>query len=274
MAATHDIPNGPIVGSVSTARSRSVVRNIVALMLREMASRYGTRPGGYVWAVLEPLSMILLLSVAFSLLLRTPPLGTSFVLFYATGFVPFTLFRNIQGSVQNAIGYSRPLMIFPVVNWLDAVLARFLLNLLTTLLVGFILLAGILQLQDTRAILRFGPILDAFAMCGLIGLGLGMVNCILIGFIPVWKSIFAVIMRPLAIASGVILLYENLPGWVQDILWWNPLLHALGQMRAGFYPTYAAAYVSHEYVYGVAFVLNLFGLLMLRRHHRTLLGRF
>jgi len=43
-----------------------------------------------------------------------------------------------------------------------------------------------------------------------------------------------------------------MPSAVQNILWWNPLLHASGVMRTGFYPTYDAAYVSYGYTYGLA----------------------
>ncbi|MCC5956800.1 MAG: hypothetical protein JJU07_11910, partial [Natronohydrobacter sp.] len=43
-------------------------RSISALMLREMATRYGRTPGGYLWAVVEPLGMILILGYAWSLL--------------------------------------------------------------------------------------------------------------------------------------------------------------------------------------------------------------
>lgn len=259
--------------SATTSRGRSLFRNVAALMLREMSARYGNRPGGYVWAVVEPMSMIIMLALGFSLLLRSPNLGDSFILFYATGFLPFTLFRQVSLRVQSSIGFSKALMIYPVVNWIDAVVARMLLNTLTSLVVTFILLTGILTLQDTGAILKFGPMVEGYLMCIFVGLGVGMVNCVLTGFYPVWASIWAVVMRPLAIASGVILLYENLPEFVQKIIWYNPLLHALGLMRKGFYPGYEASYVSHIYVATVAMTLIALGLLLMRRYNRELLSR-
>lgn len=263
----------PVIKSVSNARGRNHLRTIVALMLREMSSRYGNRPGGYAWAILEPISMILLLAVGFSLLLRAPALGVSFILFYGTGVLPFTLFRDISKSVQGSIGFSRPLMIYPVVSWIDAVLARAILNTLTSLLVSFILLTGILRLETTHAIVNFAPVIEAYLMCAAIGLGVGLVNCVLSGFFPVYSAIWKMVMRPLAIASGVILLYDNMPGWVQDILWYNPLLHAIGVMRTGFYPSYTASYVSYVYVITFSMVLIALGLVLLRRYHREILSR-
>ena len=102
----------------------SLIRNILALMLREMSTRYGRTPGGYIWGVVEPLAAILFLAIGFSLLLRSPSLGTSFLLFYATGYVVFNLYQVISATTSQAIGYSKPLLMFPAVNWFDALVAR------------------------------------------------------------------------------------------------------------------------------------------------------
>ena len=47
-------------------------RIVMALMLREMATTYGRSAGGYLWAILEPILGIALLSVIFSLALARP----------------------------------------------------------------------------------------------------------------------------------------------------------------------------------------------------------
>ena len=48
------------------------LRVILALMLREMTTRYGKSTGGYIWAFAEPLGMIAILSAVFSMAIRTP----------------------------------------------------------------------------------------------------------------------------------------------------------------------------------------------------------
>ena len=70
------------------------LRVIAALVLRGMGARNSRSAGGYLWAILEPLGTTLLLALAFSLMLRSPPLGTSFILFYATGILPFRHYRR------------------------------------------------------------------------------------------------------------------------------------------------------------------------------------
>ena len=67
-------------------------RTIAALMLREMSTTYGQSAGGYIWAILKPVGMIVILSLVFSLMVRKPYLGTNFMLFYATGYLPYSFF--------------------------------------------------------------------------------------------------------------------------------------------------------------------------------------
>ncbi len=69
--------------TVSSRPKFQTLRVIFALMVREMATRYGRSWGGYFWALAEPVGTIAILSLAFSQFIRTPALGDSFMLFYA-----------------------------------------------------------------------------------------------------------------------------------------------------------------------------------------------
>jgi len=245
----------------------------MALILREMSTRYGRTPGGYAWGILEPLAAILVLSLGFSLIIRTPALGSSFLLFYATGYLPFDMYQNLSNMVARAISFSKPLLQYPAVTWVDAVLARFLLNSLTSILVSAILLTGILTVTETQTALSLPPIVTAMALAMILGLGLGVLNCVLIGLFPLWELTWSIITRPLFIASGIFFLYDTMPPLAQELLWYNPLVHITGLMRTGFYPTYTAAYVNEFYVLGISLVLLAMGLILMGRYHRDILNR-
>lgn len=265
-------PAAPQSPTAGLRRSWSTPRAIVALMLREMSTRYGRSPGGYVWAVLEPLGGVLILGMGLSLLVRTPSLGSNFFLFYATGFLPFTIYQNLALMVGRAIQFSRPLLFYPAVTWVDAVLARFILNSLSSILVTYILLAAILALADTQTVLDLPPILVSIGLAMLVGLGLGVLNCALIGLFPSWDMIWSIATRPLFLASGVLFLYEDMPRGVQDILWYNPLMHVTGYMRMGFYPMYSPNYLSLTFTIGFGMITLAMGLLLLGRYHRDILN--
>lgn len=257
----------------STQRRFASLRTITALMLREMSTRYGRTPGGYAWAILEPLAAILFLSLGFSLLIRTPSLGVSFLLFYATGYLPFSLYQTLSNTVARALMYSRPLLKFPAVTWADALLARMILNSLTGVVVAVLLFFGILAVVEHRAVLDLPPVVMSFALATLFGFGVGALNGVLMGLYPLWEVAWSIFTRPLFIASGVLFIYEDLPRVAQDILWYNPLMHITGLLRTGFYPSYQAAYVSQIYVVGCSLVVLTLGLVLMGRFHRDILNR-
>lgn len=257
----------------ATRRSFPALRAILALMLREMSTRYGRTPGGYVWAILEPVGALIVLSFAFSLLLRAPSLGNSFILFYASGYLPFIIYSNISAQVQNSISFSKPLLQYPAVSWIDAILARFALNLLTGVVVFIVVFIGVLQFTEATATLSLGPIVIAVLLSAVVGLGIGTLNCFLVGLFPVWGNIWGIVTRPLFLAAGVIFIYEDLPTSVQNVLWYTPWIHVTGLARTGIYPTYSPDYISFTVILLWALISLFFGLLLLRRHYQDILTR-
>lgn len=247
------------------------MRTIIALVLREMGATYGQSPGGYVWAVVQPIGIICILSVGFSLLVRSPSLGTSFLLFYATGFLPFDMYNILTQKISGALTYSRPLLAYPRVTWLDAILGRFVLNVLTLLTVSSIVFTAIMIFVESRTVLDVRYIALGFALSATLGLAVGIMNCLLKGLFPVWTIIWGVLSRPMFIASGVLFIYEDLPSGAQAFLWWNPVMHATGLMRKGFYSTYSGSYISLQYSFGVALLLIAVGLLFMRSNHQRVL---
>jgi capsular polysaccharide transport system permease protein len=247
------------------------LRVLGALVVREMGTKFGRSSGGYFWALAEPLGGIVLLAIAFSLALRSPPLGTSFLLFYATGMIPFSLFKTMSGGVAGAIKTNKGLLTYPVVTPLDAVLAKFVLNFMTITLVAAILLTGIILCFGLHVNLDLAAAALAVVMAGVLGLGIGTLNCVLFGFYPTWKNVWTILNRPLFILSGIFFTFEMVPKAFQAVLWWNPIVHIIGVMRSGFYGTYEAAYVSLPYVIGIGLGTFVLGAWLLRRHATALI---
>lgn len=254
-------------------RSFATSRVILALALREMTQTYGRSPGGYVWAILEPVGMILILSVGFALLMRSPSLGNSFLLFYASGYLPFALYKTLEKATSNSITYSRRLLLYPAVTWLDAIVARFALNLLINVMNMVLILGGILYFTEPGTVLDFPPIILAVTLAAFLGLGIGTVDCVLSGLFTVWSTIWKIAMRPLMIASAILYTYEDLPQQAQAVIWWNPLVHVTGLFRTGVFPTYYPQYISPAYVFGVSFVTLAFGLLFLSAYHSQIINK-
>ncbi|UWQ93552.1 ABC transporter permease (plasmid) [Rhodobacteraceae bacterium M382] len=250
-----------------TRRLRSV-RTITALMLREMATSYGRSVVGYLWAIIEPVAALTLMTVVFSAFLRNPALGSNFPLFFASGFLVFNIYVDVGNNVARAVQYSRPLLEFPAVTPLDALLARFLLNFLTHIIVIAIILIGIMAIYDLNQVMDYEKLTLAILLAGLFALSIGTFNCYLFVAFPSYAQIWAILNRPMFIVSGIFFLFDSIPQPFRDYLWFNPMVHIIGLTRAGIYPTYEASYVSVPYVVGLSLVLLLVGLHIMRRYLR------
>jgi len=254
------------------ARRFGGARTVLALMLREMATTNGRSPGGYLWAILEPVGGIFLLSLIFSLAFRHPQLGTSFAAYYATGLVPFVIFTSISNKLGIALQFSKPLLAYRPVTFIDAIVARFALNMLTETMVAYLIFTGVIVLFHERTHLDILTIAISLALAGYLGLGVGVLNCYLYMRFPVWQQLWGILMRPMVLLAGVVILFDSVPQPWRDYLWYNPLVHVIGLTRRGFYQGYDASYVSVIYVIGFASICLLFGLLFLRHSHRDLLN--
>lgn len=259
--------------SVSATPRYATFRAIGALVLREMSTAYGRSPGGYVWAVLEPSITILVLATLFSLGFRTPPIGENFAIFMATGFLPFFLYLEVSNKTAQAINFSKQLLNYPRVTFLDAILARFLLTIITRVLVSYIIFAFILTVFETRTILDLPRIVLSFTAAACLGLGVGMMNAVLITRFPLWQMFWGICTRPLIFLSNVIFLIESFPEPYSTWLEWNPLVHVTAMMRSAFYYSYHPDYLDIGYVFLVAAVPGVMGLLFLRRWYRDFLER-
>jgi len=258
---------------VASLRVRGQGRRVVgALMLREMSTTYGRSPGGYIWAVIEPVGMIAMMAMVFSMALRAPSLGTNFLLFYAGGYLPLRFFQQFSKSVGTAVKFNQALMTYPRVTIFDTVAARALLVILTQIMVTAVITAGIFAIGDIREHIEFGPILRAYGACIVLAFGIGTFNCYMLIRFAVWKSIWSILTRPLLLISGVFYIYEDLPRVAQNILWYNPLIHVSGGVRSGIYSTYDPQYISLLYVCMVGIIPMTFGALLLWRYGRDMLN--
>lgn len=263
----------PQVPTILPAKRRfASLRVIGALILREMTTGYGRSPGGYIWAVLEPALGIGLLTAVFSLGFTSPGIGVNFPIFYATGMVPFLMFMDLSGKMASSLNFSRALLAYPTVSFVDAMIARFIVNALTQLLVAYLILGSILMIFETRTYLDFPVIATALGMAMALGVGVGSANCFLFTAFPLWQRAWSVCTRPMFMISCIFFVFDTIPQPYRDWLWYNPVIHIVGFMRHGFYPSYHAPYVSLLYVFLVSLSLTLTGLVFLRRYHRDLLN--
>ncbi len=272
-----DVSKDPLSGSQGQRRLSRVhvrfatLRAIVALVLREISTTYGRNPGGYVWAVLEPAAGIALLTLIFSAGFRSPPLGTDFAYFYAGALLPFLLYLDISNKLSQTLQFSRALLSYPRVTFVDALIARLLLNTLTQLVVNGVIFGFIVVFLEPDVTVDLSKVFVAYVMTITLAMGIGTMNCFLTVAYPVWQTIWAIFNRPLFLASCLFFLFESVPSPYSDFLWFNPLVHIVGAMRDGYFPFYNPTYVSVSYPILIGLALTTVGLFLLNRYHQDIL---
>ncbi|QRM42295.1 ABC transporter permease [Rhizobium sp. BG4] len=224
-------------------------RVVAALLIREMATRFGSKPGGYIWAILDPAAYIIFLTVIFGAIAHKPALGTSFPLFFATGYIGFQFYSAVVTYVNGAVKSNKALLSYPNVAAVDPVFARFLLQLGTTSAVAAVILGTISLFLKTPLVLDWAAILEASLLACLLGLGAALFNNVMFLRFPIYEQIFGIVNRPLFMVAGVFFLPDLIPHPFREMLLINPLCHVLMRFRSGFYSEYDPGSLDMPYLY-------------------------
>ena len=236
------------------------LRVVAALVIREMQARFGSKPGGYIWAIVDPLAHVAIMTTVFSTLARVPALGNDFALFFASGYLPFGFYQGMSSFVAGAVRSNKNLFSYPNVSPFDAAVARFILQLITSVMVTVVVMLLCTSEGSRLHELSLAPAVQAVVVASLMGFGMGMANISLFAAYPLYEKVFGLINRPLYLLSGVILIPDNLPGPIFDALMWNPLVHIVMWFRQAIYPEYTANGLDKLYVIECASVLVMIGL--------------
>ncbi len=263
ISANPDTSEITFVAQPPTKRRFRTFRVVTALILRETGSRDTRASLGFLWNLIDPIASILVLSVAFSFVQKHPPLGISFGLFYVTGVMPLHLYTQVQAKVANSIRFSDKLLGFPAVTVLDALFARFLLNVFTNIVVFTALVITLMTYYQIRLTVDMGAVSLGMAMAASLGLGIGTLNAVLFLASPTYESIFGIVTKPQLLLSGVFYLVNGLPTPLFNYLKWNPLAQIVAMVRGGLYPGYDSSWANPYYVFfiaAIAFTLGLVGI--------------
>lgn len=242
---------------------RAQFRVFVAIMLRDMRTRFFGHGLGFLVAIAWPLVHILVLIVIFSLLGRRAPYGDSMTVFFATGLVPFMTFSYMSRFTMLSLIMNRPLLVFPAIKVLDILLARAILELLGSCCTVIFLLVifwayGIdfMPPDPTEAAFALGAAM-------LLGIGFGIVNGIIAMAVPTWVTGYMLITVVMYGISGILFVVDALPETLRYYLSFNPSLQTVEWMRSAYYEDYSSV-LDKPYTIGCGVVSIFLGLMLER----------
>jgi capsular polysaccharide transport system permease protein len=224
-----------------------------------------------VFAIIEPLGLVVAISAMQDYIGQGPAFGTSQLLFYATGLLPYYLFFHVSLKLR---GLDDQRML-PRTNRFDYAIA-YIIGDLSVKIIMFIVLLSILLIYygNESAIPRnvlgcFPPLIE---LC-LIGLSVGLFNMVVMAFWSSWYYVYIIVIRCLMFFSAVFFVLDYSQPQIREIAAYNPLAQSITWFRYEFYTGYPAAYMDLSYLFNLtagmlAFVLLLEAFTHERRHSR------
>jgi capsular polysaccharide transport system permease protein len=223
-------------------------RILVAVMLRDIKTRFGGTEWGMLIAIGWPLSHILILLLINAGLGRAAPYGDSAALWFATGILPFMAFNYMARFIMLGIILNKPLLIFPVVKVTDIIFARAIVEILSSSTVILIVFAIFTAMGIDFMPNDIVQASESILVMMLLGVGFGAVNAVIAGMSNFWVTGYALCAILFWISSGIIFVPDALPEAAQYYLSYLPWLQGVEWTRSAYYEGYGTNILDKGYL--------------------------
>jgi capsular polysaccharide transport system permease protein len=239
-------------------------RVIWALMLRELATRYGRDNLGFLWVIVEPFifcACVMLINRA----IRGPyDHGLGVVPFIMTGYMPTILVRHVVTYSVNAIKINSPLLYHRNITILDLFMARIVLELIGVSLAFAIVTTILIIFGLCPPPERLGIVYQGWFICGLNASGMALMVGSISELVEVVERIIGVTLYILVPVSGTFFLADWLPPDIRSAALILPFLHCAEMVRYGFFGDAIIPHYNAAYAITFGAVMALIGLLLMR----------
>ncbi|MES2997119.1 MAG: ABC transporter permease [Verrucomicrobiota bacterium] len=243
-----------------------------ALMLRQMATRFGAYKLGFFWMIFEPLVSVIVVGIVIGGIAgRTVP-EIPYPFFLLLGFLMLKLVSGPMSTGVGVITANRGLLVYSSVRPLDVFIARFLFDLFTTLLAFVIFCIAGMWMGIEVSLQNLHIVLASFVIIWFVGCGVGLILGLAVLRFNDLDKLVPVLNRPLVFVSAVLFPLDTLPESIQKILLYNPLVHTIEISRTALFPNYVEHGANLAYPSVVAVILLAIGLAYYHRCRKLLVS--
>ncbi len=248
--------------AIETVREHS--RIIWALMLRELATRYGRDNLGFLWVIFEPLVFCVGVLILWRSIRGPYESGLEVIPFVMCGYMPTILVRHIVMYSINAVKINGGLLYHKSISVLDLFFARIILEfvgvtLSFALIFGVLLVFGLAPFPENLGLAYEGWFITAF-----VGAGLALMVGAISELVDVVERIVGVTLYILVPLSGTFFLADWLPPDARRFALLLPFLNCSEMIRAGVFGPSINPHYNVAYTLGCALVMTVIGLLIVR----------
>ncbi|BBE73510.1 ABC transporter permease [Oharaeibacter diazotrophicus] len=245
---------------------------IAALIMREIRLRNSRYAFAYLFDLFELLGMIIVMSSLRVFVGSSPMLGDSEILFIASGLIPISLFRTVSTKSAAGVSQSRGGKALPGVSLLDSAIAKSCVELFNYTVLAILLLTVLWVFDVSMFAVPYdmAPLLECWSVLYLFGLGVGLINSVIIPHFPLWNIFWGVLTRGQILLGAVYNVPEYMQPYIRNIIVWNPIAHLVALFRTGIFPGYPGHFIDIGYATLCAAVTFVVGLAVQRTARRRL----
>lgn len=232
------------------ARSGLEVQQAVikALFMREIKTRFGKYRLGYLWAVLEPASHLMVMVGIFGYAMHRTMPDISFPIFLINGIIPFFIFSNITNRCINAIEANQGLFNYKPVKPIDTIISRAMLELVIYVLVYVLLMLILWCLGESFSVQDILMLSIAWFFLVLLSCGVGLIFMSVSCMYPEAEKFLPIMIKPLYFVSAVMFPLHVVPKEYWPLLTWNPIVHVIELTRESIVSGYDSSGASLSYL--------------------------
>lgn len=243
-------------------------RVVVALLLREILTRFGRHNIGFLWLFVEPMLFTLGITALWTATQAVHGSDLPIVAFAVTGYSTVLLWRNMPNRCIGSVQPNLSLMFHRQIKVIDIFAARILLEaggatMSFTVLIVIFSSIGWLELPED--VLKVAL---AWAMTAWFGASLA----ITLGALSEKSEVVDKLWHPSAYLlfplSGAAFMVDALPRTAQQVVLWLPMVHGVELLREGFFGSQFRAHYDLGYMALCCTALTLIGLALTRQVSR------
>ena len=201
---------------------------IKELTAREIKRKYARSSLGIIWSVLNPLLMMIVMSLIFSTMFRHKI--ENYPIYYLTGTLFWDLFSGATNSAMSALVDNKMLLIKAKLPKHTFILSRIYTSLINFgySCIAFALMLVVFGIKPTWTMLLL-PLDVIFAL--IFSMGIGYMLSVLYVFFADVKYLYSVVLRILMYMSAIFYPLSSLPEAMQDFISYNPVFVSIDFAR-------------------------------------------
>jgi len=245
---------------------------ILALFLREVQTRFGSKKMGYFWAIWDAMSMVLVFVIVRGLIRGRDMPGVDYSVFLAIAFLAFFMWRNIVNQSMDCFESNKALYSYVQVKPFDTLVARFMVQVIVTVLATVVFIGIGFYFKIDMTIQDYNMVFLSVVWLSVFGFGLGVFSAVVGLFYETFKTVMSFLMMPLMFMSAIFYSVDFIPAEYRYIVLYNPVTHFMEMLHGYYFQALDTRYVNYEYMFYWTFIPLFLGLILYRYSEKKIIS--